>query len=61
MLFRSDELRSLHDLARSLDLDVLIEVHDEEELHQALEVSPGLVGINNRNLKTFSVDLKTTI
>ncbi len=56
-----EELHALHELAQSLDLDVLIEVHDRKELDAALTVSPELVGINNRNLKTFEVDLKTTL
>ena len=48
------ELRSL---ARELSLDVLIEVHEESELAAALDARPDLLGINNRNLKTFDVDL----
>lgn len=56
-----EELHMLHDLATYLGLDVLIEVHDSEELQQALSISPALVGINNRDLKTFNVDLNTTL
>ena len=48
-------------LAQSLGLDVLIEVHDADELATALAQRPGLIGINNRNLKTFETDLNTTI
>lgn len=55
------QLHQLHELATSLDLDVLIEVHDAAELTTALALEPKLIGINNRNLKTFSTDLKTTI
>ena len=56
-----EDMQSFYDLARSLDLDVLIEVHDMSELRMALSVSPKLVGINNRDLKTFDVDLDTTL
>jgi indole-3-glycerol phosphate synthase len=54
------QLADFYRLAVSLGMDVLIEVHDEAELRQALEISPALVGINNRDLRDFSVSLDTT-
>ncbi|MBP1968483.1 indole-3-glycerol phosphate synthase [Virgibacillus natechei] len=57
----SDEnFKKLYRYALSQDLEVLCEVHNEEEMERALEVNPEIIGINNRNLKTFEVDLMTT-
>ena len=50
-------LKALHDRALALGLDALVEVHDESELDQALAVGARLVGVNNRDLRTFEVDL----
>ena len=55
-----DALASLFDHAHDLDLDALVEVHDEKELESALELDVDLIGINNRDLTDFSVDISKT-
>ena len=55
-----DDLARLYEEARALDLDALVEIHDEEELEAALEIDVDVIGINNRNLEDFTVDLSTT-
>jgi indole-3-glycerol phosphate synthase len=57
---RADDLAALHDEARGLDLDCLVEVHKESELETALMVDADVIGINNRDLDDFSVDVQTT-
>jgi indole-3-glycerol phosphate synthase len=54
------QARELEQVAMSLDLDVLVEVHDREELERALLLETSLLGINNRNLKTLITDLAVT-
>jgi indole-3-glycerol phosphate synthase len=55
-----EDLRSLYQEARSIDLDCLVEVHDAGELERALEAGAEVIGINNRNLGDMSVDIGTT-
>jgi len=55
-----NHLAELHAEAQSLDLDTLVEVHDEDDLEVALELDVDVIGINNRNLRTLEVDLATT-
>lgn len=55
-----EELEELHREADALDLDCLVEVHDADELEAALEIDAEVIGINNRNLSDFTVDLDRT-
>lgn len=55
-----EKLKEYLSLADSLGLDVIVEVHTEEELMVAIDIGARIIGINNRNLKTFEVDLGTT-
>jgi indole-3-glycerol phosphate synthase len=56
-----ERLEALYVEARKLDLDCLLEVHDEADLERALTVGADVIGINNRNLDDFSVDVETTV
>lgn len=55
-----ETLKRLHVYAESLGLEILVEVHDVVELGRALQIDAKLIGVNNRDLKTFTVDLKRT-
>ena len=57
----ADQLRTLIRTAGDFDLDALVEVHDETELDEAIAAGATIIGVNNRNLKTFEVDLETSI
>lgn len=55
-----EEIKQFSQLAKSLHLDVLLEVHNKEELHKSIMPSLDMLGVNNRNLKTFEVSLETS-
>ena len=59
-ILTKDEIKQFSTLAKQLNLDVLLEVHNEEELHKSIMPSIDMLGVNNRNLKTFEVSLETS-
>ena len=59
-ILSKDEIKQFSELAKSLGMDVLLEVHNKEELHKSIMPSLDMLGVNNRNLKTFEVSLDTS-
>ncbi|MEY3219199.1 MAG: hypothetical protein RIT27_556 [Pseudomonadota bacterium] len=60
-VLNDDQMRELADLASQLEMDILVEVHDQVELERALTLPLPMIGINNRNLRTFETRLETTL
>ncbi len=58
-ILSDDEIKSLSKIAEGLDMDCLVEVHDDQELGRVIDLGCSIIGINNRNLKTFEVDFST--
>lgn len=56
----NDTMKQFYELANRLELDVLLEVHSETEMERALKLNAKIIGVNNRNLKDFTIDLETT-
>ncbi len=54
------QMRDFYQLAMELELDVLVETHSAEEIERALRIDPGIIGVNNRNLKDFSISIQNT-
>lgn len=60
-ILSDNELKRFLELARSLGLSALVETHDEEEVQRAIKAGAKLIGVNNRNLKTFEVDINNSL
>ncbi len=60
-ILNDEELKNFSEIAERLKLDYIIEVHDEEELHRVQHFSNAIIGVNNRNLKTFDVDINNSV
>lgn len=59
-ILEREEIKNLSELAKSLEMEVLLEVHNREELNKSIMPTLDMIGVNNRNLKSFEVDLKTS-
>ena len=60
-ILNDEELKNFSEIAEKLKLDYIIEVHDEEELQRVQNFSNAIIGVNNRNLKTFDVDINNSV
>ena len=60
-ILNDTDMKRFYELAYSLSMDVLLEVHNEEEMERALNLNARIIGVNNRNLKDFTIDLKHTL
>lgn len=60
-VLEEEELKKFSEIAKNLGMDVLLEIHNQEELEKSIDTSADMIGINNRNLKTFEVDIENSI
>lgn len=60
-ILETEQLREYFNIATSIGLDSLVEAHDAEEIEKALNIGANIIGVNNRNLETFEVDINTSI
>ena len=59
-ILSDEQMEEYYKLATKLGMDVLVETHDEEEMQRALKIHPKIIGVNNRNLKDFTISLENT-
>ena len=59
-ILSDDQMKEYDKLAAKLGMDVLVEIHDEEEMERVLKIHPKIIGVNNRNLKDFTISLENT-
>ncbi|ONI46000.1 indole-3-glycerol phosphate synthase [Candidatus Epulonipiscioides gigas] len=60
-ILETEQLREYFNIATSIGLDSLVEAHDAEEIEKALNIGANIIGVNNRNLETFEVDINTSV